>query len=171
MAHEQGSKAAGFTLVELLTAIAVASIGMLIAVPSFTDAISSWKLTTAANETLAIWHAARMEAIRTNHVAFACPSGNPKSETPTCSSSQFAKGWLVFADTDRSLSYSNGDKLLRAMTFPEKTVLASDGDHQIVFYPDGRAWSDVSRGVLQSLDHLIRSRWALETEYGEGNAS
>lgn len=59
-------KQAAFTLVECLTVIAVLIVITLGGVPTFTGAIHSWKLTTAANETLAAWQIGRIESIKSN---------------------------------------------------------------------------------------------------------
>lgn len=140
----------GFSLLELLTAISVSAIGLVVAVPSFASAISSWKLTTAANETLAGWHAARMEAVRANQVVIACATIDPRSENPSCSNGP-SSGWLVFTDRDSNLQYSTGDKLVRTVAFTSRVVLVSQTDPLIVFYPDGRAWADMNGGELKNL--------------------
>ncbi|WP_267897511.1 GspH/FimT family pseudopilin [Dyella psychrodurans] len=56
----------GFTVVELMITLAVATILMVVAIPSFNNMINSNRLTTAANELVGALNAARMEAIKRN---------------------------------------------------------------------------------------------------------
>lgn len=59
-------RARGFTIVELMTALAVAAVLMMIAVPSFSNMINSNRLTTAANAMIGALNSARMEAVKRN---------------------------------------------------------------------------------------------------------
>lgn len=59
-------RARGFTMVELMTTLAVAAVLMVIAVPSFSNMINANRLTTAANAMVGALNSARMEAIKRN---------------------------------------------------------------------------------------------------------
>ncbi|GIX23449.1 MULTISPECIES: GspH/FimT family pseudopilin [Caldimonas] len=59
-------KASGFTLVELMVALAVLAILLGLGVPSFRAMIESNRATSQTNEVLGALHAARAEAIRRN---------------------------------------------------------------------------------------------------------
>jgi type IV fimbrial biogenesis protein FimT len=61
-----GRCAKGFTIVELMVAIAVAAILLVIAVPSFTNAINSNRLKSTANTLIGSLKAARMAAVQRN---------------------------------------------------------------------------------------------------------
>lgn len=67
-------RACGFTLVELMTAIAVAAILVMIAVPSFRHLILSNRLTTSANALVDAINTARMDAIKLNATTQFCGS-------------------------------------------------------------------------------------------------
>ena len=67
-------RACGFTLVELMTTIAVAAILLMIAVPSFQHLILSNRLTTAANGLVDAVNTARMDAIKLNAPTQFCGS-------------------------------------------------------------------------------------------------
>lgn len=58
----------GFTLVELVITVAVAGVLLAVAIPSFTQTISSNRLTATANQMVAGLTTARIEAIRRNAV-------------------------------------------------------------------------------------------------------
>jgi type IV fimbrial biogenesis protein FimT len=64
----------GFTLLELLTAMAVVAILAAIAVPNFRSAIASNRLTTTTNGYITALHQARSEAVRRNAAVQFCGS-------------------------------------------------------------------------------------------------
>lgn len=57
---------AGFTLLEVLIAIAVAGIALAIAIPSFTSIITANQLSATANELIGSLNQARMQAVKLN---------------------------------------------------------------------------------------------------------
>lgn len=66
MARNPQNANRGFTLIELIVAIAVAAILLTVAVPSLTNLIRNNRVTGQANELVAIVNFARNEAIRRN---------------------------------------------------------------------------------------------------------
>jgi len=90
-------RSAGFTLIELLVTIGIGAILVMLALPSFTEAIRSNRVTTAANQMLATVNFARGEALRSKSSAHVCPS---KSEGTECGAQgDWAKeGMLVWTD-------------------------------------------------------------------------
>lgn len=88
-------KAQGFTLVELMTAIAVLSILLSVALPSFENMLLSGRLRSYANELVASVYLARSEAIKTNSVVRLCASSNGTS----CDGS-WGQGWVVLRSND-----------------------------------------------------------------------
>lgn len=77
----------GFSLVELLVALAVAAIGLAIAIPSFTGVIVSNQLTATANELVASLNAARLQAIKRNNDAEFCSGSASANGSDTLGSS------------------------------------------------------------------------------------
>jgi type IV fimbrial biogenesis protein FimT len=65
---------AGFTLIEMMVAIAVLAIMVAIALPSFSQLLATNRLTAQANELVASLQVARSEAIRRNARVVLCPS-------------------------------------------------------------------------------------------------
>lgn len=92
----QMSKLRGFTLVELMITIAVMSLLLMIAVPSFTDAVLSMKLNSNANNLVASAHLARSEAIKRNAPITLCASANGASCATT---GGWEQGWIVMCNT------------------------------------------------------------------------
>lgn len=93
----QNKAEGGFTLIELIVAIAIAAILMMVAAPSFVSFQRNSELTSITNSLLAASNAARAEAMKTGLNAFVVPTGNGDN---------WASGWVVFVDRDRDNSYS-----------------------------------------------------------------
>lgn len=130
----------GFTLVELMVTVAVLAILAVMAIPSFTALVNGNRLTAAANETLAIFQSARMEAIKANRRSVACLSANPDAPAPSCTTGA-PVGWIVFTDLNRDGQFTVGEKLLRAGSLPSGVqVFGSNGlAGKVIFRADGMA--------------------------------
>jgi type IV fimbrial biogenesis protein FimT len=111
------SRRKGFSLIELMVALVVLVILVAVAYPNLRALTNANRLTSAANESMAVLQSARMEAIRRNRRAVACLSANPDAAVPACSTAG-AKGWIVFLDADRNGQYGATERLLRVTTLP-----------------------------------------------------
>jgi type IV fimbrial biogenesis protein FimT len=86
--------AAGFTLIELLITIAITAILLRIAVPSFSSAFLSSRLSSYSNSFVASAQLARGEALKRNATVTLCRSANQS----TCATSGgWQQGWIVRA--------------------------------------------------------------------------
>jgi type IV fimbrial biogenesis protein FimT len=84
----------GFTLLELMITLAVVSILMVLAAPSFRDLIRRSKVNSASNALLADLSYARSEAIARGAIVSLCPSSN--GATCTSGTTVYDTGWLVY---------------------------------------------------------------------------
>lgn len=89
-------QAGGFTLIELMVAIAILAILLGIAVPSFSDATLGSKLSSYANNFVASVNLARSEAIKRNTTVTLCASGDGSS---CATSGGWEQGWIVACNT------------------------------------------------------------------------
>lgn len=92
----------GFTLIELMTALAVAAIVLSVGVPSFRGIIMDNRLVSQANQLVTSIKIARSAAVRYQRNATVCASSNFDAASPTCSAStDWSTGWIVWVDKDR----------------------------------------------------------------------
>lgn len=85
---------AGFTLLELIIAIAIAIILATVAVPSFNSTIKNSKLTSSARSLIAEFEFARSEAVKRNVPVTICASTNATA----CNTDDWESGRIVFVD-------------------------------------------------------------------------
>jgi type IV fimbrial biogenesis protein FimT len=94
----------GFTLIEALITISIASILASIAIPSFSKMIESNRISSASNEFLSALMFARSEAAKRSITVSICGSTNGL----TCDSpNDYAAGWLVFTDCAEDSTYNS----------------------------------------------------------------
>ncbi|MEE9320314.1 MAG: GspH/FimT family pseudopilin [Granulosicoccus sp.] len=85
----------GFTLIELMVALAVAAILLGIGVPSFTEALRNSRLSSQYNELVQSLYLARSEAIKGSADVVVCA----RADDDSCDENgDWSNGWLVYAD-------------------------------------------------------------------------
>ncbi len=103
----------GFTLVELMIALAVVAVIVTIGIPNFTDLIRNSRQTTQINSLLNAMSVARSEAVKLNRFVTVCQS----SDGATCGDAGWNNGWIVFRDDGVAGRVDGNDALLQ--TFPK----------------------------------------------------
>ena len=99
-------KSAGFTLIELMVVIAIASILMTLAVPSFKQMIQSNTISSNVNNFLADMRYARSESVRRGGGVIMCRSNAPEAASPVCNNGSgpgnngWVSGWIIFHDVN-----------------------------------------------------------------------
>ncbi len=130
----------GVTLVELMTALAVLAILATAATPGMQSLINGNRLRAAANETIATFQSARIEAIRANRRMVACMTTAPDAAVPSCGAAG-ATGWIVFQDADRNGQFGAGERLVRRASVTGNVQLLGSAalGSRITFNADGMA--------------------------------
>lgn len=129
----------GFSLVELMITISVASILLTVAVPSFQSLMKESRLTTQANEFMTALHYARSEAVKRGMRVTICRS----VDGATCNGDDWQDGWLIFSDADPvgSVDVDNGDEILRV--FPKLNESSLNGgsnfSSRVTYLRNGRS--------------------------------
>lgn len=88
---------AGFTLIELMITIAIASVLMLVAVPSFVQFQQNAKLSEAVSGFISAANAARANAMKLGLNTYLVPNG-----------ANWSTGWFVFTDTNWNQTFDAG---------------------------------------------------------------
>ena len=139
-------RAHGFTLLELLSTLAIVGILIAIGAPSLTNFVKNERLTTQINTLLVHLQYARSEAITRHSPVVVCAS----NDGATCSGT-WSDGWIVFSDEDSSNSVNGNDNLLRARDQLEgNNTLTSTGGAIIIF--DNRGFSPNSSSTFTVTD-------------------
>lgn len=131
MMQSMQNRQPGFTVVELLVAIAIVGILAAIAAPSFIGVVNTNRLASNANELLSVIQYARSEAVRSNSRVIFCGSlVADADEEDECSAGE-RPYWVVIGRGDgglvRQLRVIQVHDPVRASTDLEKIVFSADG--------------------------------------------
>jgi type IV fimbrial biogenesis protein FimT len=122
----------GFTLVELMTTVAVVAILSTIAYPSFQGILRSNRMAATSNQLIGALSLARSEAVMNTRGAGVCAS----TVGTSCDGSAWTQGWMVWSDPNRSGTFDSGDTVLR---FTEgRTDLRATSNQPLSIGFDGR---------------------------------
>lgn len=137
--EQSGSKQSGFNLIELMIVVAIAAIGLSLALPSFNEALARNRLASSANEFIAATMYARTEALQRNSISGVCAS----SDQLSCSGT-WQDGWIVWADIDRD-GVLGASEVLRVGGVESSDTMAGD-QPEIEFGPRGLPTKGVAAG-------------------------
>ncbi len=121
----------GFTLIEFLITMLLASILMFVAVPGFYHMMQNNRVVTAANDMASGFHLARAEAIKRGQSVAICAASN--AGLSACGgAADWSKGWIVFADSNDNGSIDNASDIIKVHEQFDNTTL--NGTAAVVRY-------------------------------------
>jgi type IV fimbrial biogenesis protein FimT len=140
---------AGFTIIEMMVTVVVASVLMAVAVPSMRNIIIGNRLTAQTNTLVATLQLARSEAIKRATPISVAPLGSSSSATDWN-----VKGWQVFIDADGDGVLDSGEVVLSQTaatsadaTYPKVTVSTSP----LTYRANGSASTALTAKVCNTL--------------------
>jgi type IV fimbrial biogenesis protein FimT len=133
----------GFTLTELLVTMGIAAILAAVALPNFGPTLQGSRSWSDTNTLHASINRARSEAARLGTAVTICAS----NDAATCAGTNWASGWLVFADPDRSHTVNTGDTMIEKQGAVSATVTNSvSGTYAVTIEPSGRVSYGMTAG-------------------------
>ena len=141
---------AGFSLLEMLVALAVLGVLLTVAAPSFRSMWSSVRMSAVTNDFLAALHLTRSSAIRLNRSVVMCVSGDAQS----CDqNADWHAGWMVFVDLNNNGRRDGEDEQVLLTQSGVDSGIAITGNSAvnrfISWRSDGRMRRGTGRGVPQ----------------------
>jgi type IV fimbrial biogenesis protein FimT len=139
-------KSLGYTLIELMSMLAVVSILVSVGLPMLNVFFDSNRLVSNTNDLVAGLNIARSEAIKQQIRVTLCQS----ADTVSCTGSgQWEDGWIVFQDPNGNATVDGGERILRlnAAVDGQVTIRSNDVGNQIA-----SSVSFTSRGLPKALN-------------------
>lgn len=115
--------ARGFSLLELMVTVAVLAILASVAMPAFTSLINRDRMTSRANELVALFQYARSEAVRLNSRVVLCPSVDGAS----CSGSDWNQLIVMVPRSGEVLQQFVGNTKAAASADVDDVAFSADG--------------------------------------------
>ncbi len=109
---------AGYTLLELMTALSIMGILIAIGAPSFNDYNRNSRTLAAQNDLVTAFNLARSEAVQRSLRVSVCASNDGASCTGNAT---WNDGWIVFRDGGTAGTVDNTDAVLRVAAGPPAT--------------------------------------------------
>jgi type IV fimbrial biogenesis protein FimT len=152
------AKSSGFTMIELLMSIAVASILLVLAVPSFRYVTNSNRIAAEINGLLGDLQFARAEAIKEGRNVTVCVS----SDGANCvvNSTAWQSGWIVFSDPANVGVVDAGENVLRVQKpFSGTDTFTSNGIALVTFNREGYAAGTANGTLITLHDFTGNAAW------------
>ncbi|MEQ6341222.1 MAG: GspH/FimT family pseudopilin [Gammaproteobacteria bacterium] len=124
-----------FTLIELLTTLAITGIIAISAAPSLQNLLMDNRMVARVNDLMAHLNLARSEAIHRGARVVLCPSADQQN---CAKHSAWHEGWIVFVDDNSDRKHGNKEMVLRLQSAVNDSFTIKSGSHQpVVFQPQG----------------------------------
>jgi type IV fimbrial biogenesis protein FimT len=141
----------GFTLFELLVALAVAAILVTAGLPRLHNMVLDNRITAKANHFVATMSAARSSAVRYQRPAVVCATSNFDSAVPTCSgSTDWSNGWIVWVDKNRDATAAADEIVVVAPPLNDSITMNSGSVDRFSY--DARGFGASAGGALSFCD-------------------
>jgi type IV fimbrial biogenesis protein FimT len=103
--------ATGYTLIELMAVLAIASALLVIAIPMFRTQVQNSRMSAAATDLLSTFMSAKAEAVGRNYPVQVCIRN--EAADGCANTGQWEDGWLTFIDEDDDRTLDAGEDILQ----------------------------------------------------------
>jgi type IV fimbrial biogenesis protein FimT len=136
----KSNRVSGFTLLELIVTLTVASVLLSVGIPSFRAVTMNSRMIAQTNELVTSIKMARSAAVRYQRNATVCLSTDYDAATPSCAAgTDWSTGWIVWVDKDRD-TVTDADEILQVHEPVTGTsTLSSTATNQFSFNARGFA--------------------------------
>lgn len=107
------TNAGGYTLVELMAVLAIASTLLVVAVPTFQNQVRNARMTAASTDLLSNFMFARAESIGRNNFVTVCKRNIDADACVVGDEWGWEKGWITFVDENGDGSVDSGDEVIQ----------------------------------------------------------
>lgn len=133
----------GFTLIEMMVAVALTALLLSMAVPALDAFTSNARQTSTINDFVSSMHIARSTAVTTNFRTTVCASSNGVS----CEGVSWDQGWIVFSDRDSDQAVDNDETIVASSDGTRGLDIQSAEFGQFLMYrPNGRVMTVSAAG-------------------------
>lgn len=138
----------GYTLIELLTQLAVGAILLTLAIPGFSFLMNASQLASVTNTLVASLQLARSEAIKRGERVTICKTSTAFSTNPVCdASAAWQQGWLIFVDGDTRGVIDPNDILLHVQNRIDVVATITANNYSVYISYLSRGTSQGSNGL------------------------
>jgi type IV fimbrial biogenesis protein FimT len=152
------NRVSGYTMVELIITVAIGSILLMVAVPTFFWVTNSNRIAAEINGLLGDMQFSRAEAVKEGQPVTVCVSSNGTSCAGT---NTWQSGWIAFSDVNGNAVVDPGDVILRVQKpfTSTDTFVANNAVSAVTFNRDGYA-NGIAAGTLIELhDKTNNHNW------------
>jgi type IV fimbrial biogenesis protein FimT len=133
----------GFTLIEMMVAVALTALLISMAVPALDSFTSNARQTSTINDFVSSMHIARSTAVTTNFRTTVCASSNGVN----CEDVSWDQGWIVFSDRDSDQAVDNDETIVAASDGTAGLDIRSPEFGEFLMYrPNGRVMTVSAAG-------------------------
>ncbi|MBC7666823.1 MAG: GspH/FimT family pseudopilin [Caulobacter sp.] len=145
--HRRCARHGGFTLVELMVTVAVASVIVALGAPSFLRALARHAILAQAEELQDAMRIGRNEAMKRSGPVVLCRTESAHPGHCTDSGGNW-QTWLLFADLGRSGAFAAGDPILRQHVDVSSRMTVTGPAPAVRFESTGIAHADTGPAVF-----------------------
>lgn len=126
----------GFTLIELMVAVALVGVLVTVGIPSFSELLANSRMTAFSNDLVTEIYVTRSEAVKRGAAVTICAT----TDQATCSgSNNWGTGWIIFTDSGTAGSVDGTDQILFIHQSAQSNITLNVSRPYTRFLPSGFA--------------------------------